>query len=306
MKKLFIFGIGGLTGSKLAQIGKEHFEVFGSYNLRNPKYDFLKSVKLDIENFEKVRDTISKIQPDIIINSCALNNVDYCENHQEEAQKINVGFVEELSKLSESLNFKLVQLSTDSVFDGTKKSGYVENDKPNPINIYGQTKLMGEKIVLKNSQNLVIRASVLYGWIPKFLSVLNSSSMKPTNFGQWLINKLQSKEIVKIITDELSSPIIADNFAESILHLVKNKKRGVFHSAPPIQMSRYDFSIKLANILNLDANLINSTSNIELGRNVKTGFNKCLNSSKMVNETNFQFLSLEDSLKLLKKQIQEN
>ena len=196
MEKIFIFGIGVLTGSKLAIIGKENFEVFGSYNLRDPKFDFLKSVKLDIKNFEKVKEIISKIKPDVVINACALNSVDYCENHHEEAQKINIDFVEELNKLSKSLNFKLVQLSTDSVFDGTKKSGYVENDKPNPINIYGQTKLMGEKIVLENSQNLVIRASVLYGWIPKFLSVLNSSSMKPTNFGQWLINKLQSKEIV--------------------------------------------------------------------------------------------------------------
>lgn len=306
MKKLFIFGIGGLTGSKLALIGKENFEVFGSYNLRNPKFDFSKSVKLDVKNFEKVKEVISKIKPDVVINACALNSVDYCENHQDKAQKVNVDFVEELNKFSGTINFKIVQLSTDSVFDGTKKLPYMENDIPNPINIYGKTKLMGEKIILENSQNLVIRASVLYGWIPKFLSVLNSSSMKPTNFGQWLINKLQTSEITKIITDEISSPIIADDFAKSILHLIKNEKSGIFHAAPPIQISRYDFSIKLAEILGLDPNLINPTSNIKLGRNVKTGFNKCLDSSKMINKTNFQFLSLENSLELLKKQSLEH
>lgn len=302
MKKLFIFGIGGLTGSKLALIGKEDFEVFGSYNLRDPKFDFSKSVKLDVKNFEKVKEVISKIKPDVVINACALNSVDYCENHHNEAQKVNVDFVEELNKFSGTINFKIIQLSTDSVFDGTKKLAYMENDIPNPINIYGKTKLMGEKIILENSQNLVIRASVLYGWIPKFLSVLNSSSMKPTNFGQWLINKLQTSEITEIITDEISSPIIADDFAKSILHLIKNEKSGIFHAAPPIQISRYDFSIKLAEILGLDPNLIHPTSNIKLGRNVKTGFNKCLDSSKMINETNFQFLSLENSLELLKKQ----
>ena len=108
MKKLFIFGIGGLTGSKLALIGKKDFEIFGSYNLRNPKFNFSKSIKLDVKNFEKAQDVICKIKPDIVINACALNSVDYCENHQDEAQKINVDFVEKLNKLSKSLNFKLV------------------------------------------------------------------------------------------------------------------------------------------------------------------------------------------------------
>ncbi len=306
MEKLFIFGIGGLTGSKLATIGKEDYEIFGSYNLRDPKFNFSRSEKLDITNFEKVKNMILKIKPDIVINACALNNVDYCENHQNEAKKINVDFVQELYKISKSENFKLVQLSTDSIFDGTKKIPYVENDKSNPMNIYGKTKLLGEKIILENSQNLVVRASVLYGWIPKSLSILDSSSMKPTNFGQWLVNKLKSKETVQIITDEESSPIIADDFAKSIIHLIKNNKNGIFHSVPPIQISRYEFSIKLAKILDLDSTLIQPTTNQELGRNVVTGFNKCLDSSKMVKETNFQFLSLEKSLKILKNQFLQN
>jgi dTDP-4-dehydrorhamnose reductase len=306
MEKLFIFGIGGLTGSKLATIGKEDYEIFGSYNLRNPKFNFSKSEKLNIINFEKVKNIILKIKPDIVINACALNSVDYCENHQNEAKKINIDFVQELYKISKYENFKLVQLSTDSIFDGTKKNPYVENDKSNPMNVYGKTKLLGEKIILGNSQNLVVRASVLYGWIPKSLSSLDSSSMKPTNFGQWLINKLKLKETVKIITDEESSPIIVDDFAKSIIHLIKNNKNGIFHSAPPIQISRYEFSIKLAKILDLDSTLIQPTTNLELGRNVVTGFNKCLDSSKMVKETNFQFLSLEKSLKKLKNQFLEN
>ena len=174
------------------------------------------------------------------------------------------------------------------------------------MNIYGKTKLLSEKIILENSKNLVVRASVLYGWIPKYLSNLDSSSMKPTNFGQWLINKLKSKETVQIITNEESSPIIVDDFAKSIIDLIKKEKNGIFHSAPPIQISRYEFSIKLAKILDLDSTLIQPTTNLELGRNVVTGFNKCLDSSKMLKETNFEFLSLEKSLKILKNQFLQN
>lgn len=302
-KKLFILGIGGLTGSKLVKLAKSDFEIYGSYNLRNPKFDFIEGIKLDISDISEVKDVLSKIRPDVIINTCAVNNVDYCENHQEEAKKINIDFVEQLHEITKSLSTKLVHLSSDSVFDGTKKNPYKEEDVPKPINYYGYTKMIGEKLVLENKNNLVVRASVLYGWLPKSLSQLASSSMKPTNFGQWIINKLISKERVKIITDEFSSPILADDFARSILHLVSGNHSGIFHSSPPIQITRYDFCVKLAEFLGLNSKLIEPVTSKDLGRNVTTGFNKCLDSSKIINESKFKFLSLEESFRLLKDQI---
>lgn len=305
-KKLFILGIGGLTGSKLAMLAKNEFEIYGSYNLRNPKLNFVESFKLDITDKSKTKKILSRIKPEIIVNTCALNNVDYCESHKEEAKKINIDAVEEMIKISDMLGSKFIHLSSDSVFDGTKKTPYTEKDVPKPINVYGYTKMMGEKSVLKNSQNLVVRASVLYGWLPKILSSIPSSSMKPTNFAQWLITKLHSKEEIKIIIDEYSSPIIADDFARSILHLGRGNYSGIFHSAPNIRINRYDFSIRLAKFLNLDWNLIQPTTNKELGRNVTTGINKCLDSSKIINETKFKFLSLEESFDILKNQISES
>jgi len=302
-QKLFIMGIGGLTGSKLAVLSKNDFEIFGSYNLRNPKLDFVKSFQLDIANISKTEEILSGVKPDIILNACALNNVDYCESHKEEAKKINIDAVENMIKISNVLGSKFVHLSSDSVFDGTKNTPYVESDSPNPINVYGYTKMMGEKIVLKNSKNLIVRASVLYGWLPKTLSSLSSSSMKPTNFAQWLIGKLQSNEKIQIITDEYSSPIIADDFARSIIHLVKGNYSGIFHSAPKIKITRYDFSVKLAKALGLNWNLIQPTSNKELGRNVVTALNKCLDSDKLTHETNFKFLSLEESFDMLRHQM---
>lgn len=302
-KKLFILGIGGLTGSKLAMLAIDDFEIYGSYNLRNPRFTFVESVKLDISDTSKLKETLSNIRPDILINACAINNVDFCETHHDEAKKINIDTVEQLCKISDSFGIKLVHLSSDSVFDGTKSLPYVEDDIPNPVNYYGYTKLMGEKMTLKNPNNLVVRTTVLYGWLIKSILNLSSSSMKPENFVQWLINKLKSGEKVKIITDEISSPIIVDDYARSILHLVKGNYSGIFHSAPKIQITRYDFCIKIANFLDLGSKLIQATTNKELGRKVATGFNKCLDSNKITNQTNFQFLSLEKSFSLLKKQI---
>jgi len=305
-KKLFVIGIGSLTGYKLANLAKNQFEIWGSYNLRNPMLDFVESVKLDITNYEKVEEIFLDFRPDCVINTAALTNVDYCEFHQAEANKTNIEAVRNLAKVSNTINAKFVHISSDSVFDGIKKGPYNEGDFPNPINYYGFTKLEGEKIVLQNKKNLIVRASVLYGWMPEFLSTASSSSMKPNNFALWLIKQLMKGEKVKIITDEYSSPIIADDFAKSIIHLVLKNSSGVFHSAPSIEITRYEFSVKIAKFLELDVSLIKPTNRSELGRQVTTASNKCLDSKKITSETGFQFLSLEQSLELIKRQMAED
>lgn len=301
-KKLAILGLGGLTGFRIAQYAKKDFELFGTYNQRNPALDFLDSKKVDISNFSNLENLLLNFDPDIIVNAIALNSVDYCETFPDKAMKINYEFVKSINEFSTKNNCKLVHLSTDSVFDGLKKEPYIEEDIPNPNNQYGKSKLLGEQEVLKNSSSLIIRASVLYGWLSKNISNLPSSSMKSENFGMWLIKNLEQKKTVNIITDELSTPIIADDFAHSILHLILKNESGIFHSAPITQMNRYEFSIKLAEHLGYNSKLIQPVTRKNLGRNVKTGQNKCLDSSKL-QKTGYQFLTIEESFKLIKQQL---
>lgn len=301
-KKIFVLGIGGLTGLKLCEISKDIFDVYGSFNFRDPKLDFVSSSNIDISNLDDLRMILNEIKPDVIVNTIALSSVDYCEQHKDEATKLNVKFVNDLFEISEKLSIKIVHLSSDSIFDGNKDTPYVETDHPNPINHYGMSKLLSENIVLKNPSNLVVRASVLYGWLPKIIANKKSSSKKSHNFSQWLIHQLKNENEVKIITDEQSSPIIAEDFAKSILHLIQQNQSGIFHSAPSINISRFDFSVKLANYLNLNAKLIKPVTNTELGRKVITGKNKSLNGSKL-ESTGFQFLTLDDSFELLKNQL---
>lgn len=301
-KKLFIIGIGGLTGSKLVEIAKKDFEIFGSYNYRDPKSSIQKNIKLDISNSTKIKEILEEIKPDVVINTAGINNVDYCEKNPDIALKINIQAVKEICQITKELGIKFVQLSSDSVFDGTKQSPYEEIDETKSINYYGKTKIESEKIVLENPNNVVVRASVLYGYLPHNLAKIESSSKKSINFGQWLINKLSINEKVRIITDEYSSPIIADDFARSILHIIKYEGNGIFHSAPKLQITRYDFSIKIAKALGLSVELITPVSNKELGRDVNTGSNKCLSSEKLSDNLNYKFLTLDESLDLLKTQ----
>jgi len=305
MLKAFICGIGGLVGSKLVNEMNKEFKVYGSYNFRNPKIKNIKNYKIDIRKFENMRKKIESVNPDIIINAIALNNVDYCETNKEEAKQINIDSVADLVNISDKLGAKFVHISSDSVFDGMKKEPYLENDIPNPPNYYGKSKLESEKITLQNNNNIVIRASVLYGWLPQNISNLKSSSMKSTNFAQWLINQILKKQHVKIITDEISSPIIAEDLCRSIKYIIKNDYTGVFHSAPPIILSRYEFSIKMIKYLELDYNLINPINNEELGRKIKTGQNKCLDATKL-EKLGYKFKTLDESFNIIKKQIKTN
>ena len=301
-KKIFIIGIGGLTGSKLVEIAKKDFEIFGSYNYRDPKSAIQKNIKLNISNSTKIKEILEEIKPDVVINTAGINNVDYCEKNPDEALKINIQAVKEICQITKKLGIKFVQLSSDSVFDGTKQLPYEEIDETESINYYGETKIESEKIVLENPNNVVVRASVLYGYLPHNLAKIESSSKKSINFGQWLINKLSINEKVRIITDEYSSPIIADDFARSILHIIKYEGNGIFHSAPELQITRYDFSVKIAKALGLSVKLIEPVSNKELGRDVNTGSNKCLSSKKLSGNLNYKFLTLDESLDLLKTQ----
>ena len=300
-EKLFIIGIGGLTGHKIAELTKNNYELFGSYNNRNPKFEFVDQYNIDLVDFKKFEEIINEISPDYIINTSGINNVDYCEDNKELAFKINTNLVEKLTNFCKLKNIKLIQLSTDSVFDGNKTESYTEEDIPNPINVYGETKYQAEKISLKNSENLVVRASVLYGWLPKILTSIQSSSMKSINFSQWLIGKLENNETVQIVQDEYSSPIIVDDFAKSIIHLIKTESSGIFHSAPNSKINRFEFCKKIAQEFNFNSELIVPTTIDKLGRKVPTGKNKALNSEKL-SSTNFKFLTIEKSIKLLKKQ----
>ena len=301
-KKLFVIGTGGLTGSKLVEIAKKDFEIFGSYNYRDPKSSIQKNIKLNISNSTKIKEILEEIKPDVVINTAGINNVDYCEKNPDLALKINIQAVKEICQITKKLGIKFVQLSSDSVFDGTKQLPYEEIDETESINYYGETKIKSEKIVLENPNNVMVRASVLYGYLPHNLAKIESSSKKSINFGQWLINKLSINEKVRIITDEYSSPIIADDFARSILHIIKYEGNGIFHSAPELQITRYDFSVKIAKALGLSIKLIEPVSNKELGRDVNTGSNKCLSSKKLSGNLNYKFLTLDESLDLLKTQ----
>jgi len=161
--KLLITGASGLLGNKIVKLATINHTVIP---LHNTKPLHTSSLKLEITNLSEVLNLFQKLEPDIVIHTASETNVDKCETEKEHAWKINAEGTRNIAVACSKVGAKLVYISTDYVFDG-EKGNYDEQDKPNPINYYGVTKLEGENQVINNCKNYVIlRTSVLYGSQP--------------------------------------------------------------------------------------------------------------------------------------------
>ena len=188
MKKILITGSTGQLGNSLGKVFKSRYDlVFSSRTKPNKNTNYF----LDITNSLLVKDILSAISPDIIINLAALTNVDLCESNPDLAHAINFQGVKNLVNVFKG---PIIHLSTDYVFDG-KLGQYKENDITNPINVYGLTKHKAEKILLeKSKESLVIRTNVLYDY----------QSKSKASFLNWVVDSLKRGEKIKVVDDLLS------------------------------------------------------------------------------------------------------
>jgi len=301
-KKLLIFGVSGLTGYKIVNTAQLKYEIYGTFNKRPIDLPNCSVSKLDLTNEHQVTKLFSEIKPDLVINTTALHNVDYCEENKEEAYLVNAKAVQHLYGNSEKHGAKLVHISTDYVFDGDKSSPYLENDLATPVSFYGETKLAGEKILL-NSNHAVIRPSVVYGWTQLELAGTVSSSGKPMNFAMWLLTKLHSGENLKIVTDQFATATIADSLAEAALKISESDKGGLYHVSGLSCESRYEFSLKLAKTFGYDATKISKTDSSQFKQKAKRPTYSCLNCEKAMQEFGLKLYTTEKALEIMKGQV---
>lgn len=280
MEKLLIIGT-GLLGSKLANISD--FKTFGTYNKNPIKIKNCKLLKLDVVARDRTFKLIKQLNPDYIVHTAALTNVDYCETHKEEAYKINVEGTRNVVEASKEIGAKLIYISTDYVFDG-EGGMYKEDDRTNPINYYGKSKLDGESVTVNTCDNYIIaRISVLYGLNPKL------------NFVTWALQELKDGNEIKIVNDQFNTPTLADNLAELILELIKNDATGIFHASGSERINRFDFVLKLAEVFDLKKKLIKPITSNELNWIAKRPKDSSLDVSKISEIA--EPLNVEESLK---------
>lgn len=175
-----------------------------------------------VENYDIVSKVLSDIKPDLVINTAAYHKVDDCEKYPEPSFQVNAIGAFNVARVTESLKCKLVHISTDYVFDGNKQKPYVENDLPNPLNVYGISKLAGEHLVQAySSRYYIVRTSGLYGH--------NKCLAKGTNFIESMLKLSKEKNELRVVQDEVLTPTYTFHLAKQIRELVKADSYGLYH-----------------------------------------------------------------------------
>lgn len=299
--RILVIGGGGQLGTKIVEQTRHRFEVYATYLTRKPLLEESRIFQIDKTNREDMRALFRKLKPQVVVDTAALHNVDYCETHRDEAWKANVEGTRNVAEACKNHGTKMVFISTDYVFDGIK-GNYLEDDEANPVNYYGLTKLEAEKIVAQTFSNYVIaRPSVIYSYVSSTQS--ESSSGKPLNFAMWLTQKLGNKESVKIVADQYSSPTLADNLAVALLRLAESERAGIYHTAGGTRLSRYEFAVKIARKLNLDERLVAPITTHQLKQTAKRPVDSSLKVEKIQKDLKLKMLTIDEALDQLKHQI---
>ena len=295
MKKICVVGASGLVGLNLIK-NIRGFEIFGTFNQTPVNLENIPLFQLDVTKYESC-EQILKFNPDFIINATAISDVDYCEKFKEKAYSVNVLGVKNLTKIAKKLQCKLIQISTDGIFSGRNES-YAEDDVPNPLNYYGQTKLESENEVKNLSDHLICRTNLLYGYVSKTKLNERSNYSKPTNFVLWILSELNKKNHIKIINDQFSNPTLVDNLSTIIESSLKKNLVGVFHTTDMTCISRFDFAKKIALKFGYSKSLISAISSKELNQFAIRPSKTCLNCSK-IQKNDIDLHSIDESLDML-------
>ncbi len=192
---------------------------------------------------------LKKIQPEAIINCAAYVRVDDAEYFADRAFAVNALGARNIALISKDLNSILMHISTDYIFDGRKKEPYIENDIPNPLNVYGNSKLAGEYFVRNTLEKYyIIRSSSLFG--------AAGASGKGGNFVETMIKKAHNNEEIKVVDDMIMSPTYTKDAAGMIKNiLIKNLPFGIYHVVNKEQCSWYEFAKSIFETINIKANL---------------------------------------------------
>jgi dTDP-4-dehydrorhamnose reductase len=215
---VWITGANGLIGNYLVQTAPRFAPRWRVRGLARNDFDLL--------DFKTVEREFKKDQPRIIIHCAAISVVSEAQKNSALAKKINVEATKFLAELATEIPF--VFFSTDLIFDG-RQGNYSENDLPNPLHLYGETKIAAEEIVLRNPKHLIVRTSINGG----------ISRAGNRGFNEQLKLSLQNSSGMKLFTDEFRSPIFAGETARAVWELVEKNCAGIFHVAGAEKLSRF-------------------------------------------------------------------
>ena len=222
--KVLITGKNGQVGNDLTKSVPKGIELY-SFGHQ----------ELDITSQDALSDKIIDIKPDYIINAAAYTAVDRAEKEQDKAYSVNATAVEYLAKSAREISSRLIHLSTDFVFDGTKSTPYQPNDSVNPESIYGKSKAEGERFIQKNyaANSIILRTSWVY-------------SVTGNNFVKTMLKLMKERDEIRVVVDQVGAPTWSKNLAKTIWAMISNNVHaGTYHWSDSGVASWYDFAVAI-------------------------------------------------------------
>ncbi len=251
---VLVTGASGLLGAKLVDqlLAAEH-AVTGTFHAhpeRAPARERFQPVALDLADERSIEAAFRAAWPDAVLHAAALSELKACETDPDLATRVNVRATEKLARLAAALGARFVFFSTDQVFDGSR-GGWKEGDDPHPLHHYGKTKADAEEAAWRHHPSAtVLRLALLLGRSP---SGDRSATEK-------LAADLKSGRPVRLFTDEIRTPLLVDDAARVAIDLLEARDLPLLHLGGPERVSRHDLGLRVARVLGLPADRIESAS----------------------------------------------
>ena len=281
MKKILITGAFGQLGTSLCEVlPNELILATGRIMTMTEKY---RCMELDITNKKHVEKLIRNYKPDIIIHLAAMTDVDGCEKDPEMAFDINVGATENLLK---NFKGKFIYVSTDYVFDG-EEGPYHEDDKVNPVSVYGKTKLYGENLVQESDIDwIILRSNIIFSY----------NDRTKASFVNWVVDSLKKKQMITVVNDQWNNPTWTNDLANVMSMMIEKNISGLYHYGGGDFLNRYEFAKMIASAFSLDRQLIKPITTPELNWLAQRPLKSGLYTNKIELDLGIEPLSIQKAL----------
>lgn len=298
MKKIIITGANGLLGQKLIDLylsqSDKQILATGIGPCRHPRRNEIAYQALDITQADQVEQVFEAFQPDCLIHTAAMTNVDACESEHEQCDALNVHAVDHLAKACNRYNVHMVHVSTDFIFDGSH-GPLDEQATPNPLSYYGASKLKGEQIVQEQlSHWAILRTVLVYGVV---------SDMSRSNIVLWAKSALKKQQPMKVVDDQFRTPTLAEDLAMGCFLAEDQNAQGIYNISGKDFMSIFELVNRVAQFFKLEANGVERSSSSTLNQAAKrppiTGFI----IDKAQKELGYAPHSFEEGLALVQSQL---
>lgn len=292
MKKLLVTGASGFLGWNLCQLAKFDWQIDGTYWTHEVHLPGINFVKIDLSDWQALKQLLADIQPDAIVHLAAQSQPNFCQKNPDISYQVNVTSSVNLANLAAELQIPFVFTSTDLVFDGTHPP-YTESDRVCPINIYGEHKVKAEQEILRIYPNSVIcRMPLMFG-LP---------SPASQSFIQPFIETLKAGKPLSLFEDEMRSPVSATTAAQGILIALEKCRGEILHLGGKKSVSRYQFGLIMAEQLGLPIDNITTCLQADVPMPAPRPKDVSLNSTKAYG-LSYQPPNLRTEFERLKKQL---